>query len=61
MMAAIKSSPECNASDSTPKLPVRMVRKIFSESRTIAEPTLSSAACFFSRTPWPSGGIIFAV
>ena len=42
--------PECSASDKIPKLPVRKTRNAFSETSTIAEPTLSSAACFFSRT-----------
>src|ERR1051325_489989 len=50
MMAAIKSRPECKASESTPKLPVLTTRKPFRETRSRAEPTLKSAARFFSRT-----------
>src|SRR5204863_7491847 len=50
MMAAIKSRPECKASESTPKLPVLTTRKPFRETRSKAEPTLKSAARFFSRT-----------
>src|ERR1700730_5523279 len=54
MIAAIKSNPECKASDNTPRLPVRSTRKAFSDTNTSAEPTLSSAARFFSRCS-PSG------
>src|SRR5882757_1675796 len=50
MMAATKSSPECRASDKTPKLPVRMTRKALRETNNRAETTLSSAARFFSFT-----------
>src|SRR5580765_165936 len=50
MMAATRSRPECSASDNTPKLPVRMTRKVLSETKTRAETTLSSAARFFSFT-----------
>src|SRR5216684_4608780 len=49
MMAAIKSKPECKASESTPRLPVLTTRKAFSETKSVAEPTLKSAARFFSR------------
>src|ERR1700747_3563900 len=49
MMAASKSKPECRASESTPRLPVRTTRKAFSETKSVAEPTLRSAARFFSR------------
>jgi len=48
-IAAIKSRPECSASLSTPRLPVRITRNDFRETSSIAEPTLSSAARFFSR------------
>ena len=48
MIAATKSSEECSASDSTPKLPVRNTRKLFSDTSITAEPTLNSAARFFS-------------
>src|ERR1700674_2713199 len=54
MIAASTSSPECSASDSTPKLPVRNTRNAFSDTNNVAEPTLSSAALFFSRTSSPS-------
>jgi hypothetical protein len=50
MIAATKSSPECSASDNTPKLPVRSTKNAFSDTNTSAEPTLSNAARFFSRT-----------
>src|ERR1700730_18060383 len=50
MIAATRSSPECSASDSTPKLSVRITRKVLSETSTSAEATLSSAARFFSFT-----------
>ncbi len=48
IIAATKSRPECSASDSTPKLPVRSTKKVLRESSTTAEATLSSAARFFS-------------
>src|SRR5262249_55550799 len=55
MIAAMRSSPECNASDRTPKLPVRITKKAFSPTSSVADPTLSSAARFFSRVSsyWP--------
>src|SRR5580700_8871334 len=43
-MAAIKSSPECSASDSTPRLPVATARNTFRLTRIIAEPMDPSAA-----------------
>src|SRR5438270_14015372 len=49
IMAAIKSRPECNASDKTPRLPVRTTRKAFNATKSPAETTLRSAARFFSR------------
>ena len=49
MIAASKSRPECNASERTPKLPVRTTKNVFSETSSSAEPTLKSAARFFSR------------
>src|SRR5215470_18093418 len=49
MIAAIRSNPECSASESTPRLPVRTTRKAFRETRSVAEPTLNRAARFFSR------------
>src|SRR5262245_47739706 len=49
IIAATKSNPECSASESTPRLPVLTTRKVFSETRIAAEPTLRSAARFFSR------------
>src|SRR5882724_3275727 len=50
MIAASRSRPECNASERTPKLPVRTTRNVLRETSRKAEPTLSSAARFFSRT-----------
>src|ERR1700732_4186330 len=50
IIAATKSKPECSASDSTPKLPVRITRNVLSETSTSAEATLSNAARFFSKT-----------
>src|ERR1700719_3110269 len=58
MIAATRSSPECSASDSTPKLPVRSTRKVLSETSTSAEPTLSNAARFFSRTSSTTRAVI---
>src|ERR1700732_4817043 len=58
MMAATRSSPECSASDSTPKLPVRSTRKVLSETSASAEPTLSSAARFFSFTSSTTRAVI---
>src|ERR1700678_1869156 len=49
MTAARKSSPECIASDKTPKLPVRATRKILSDTSRTAEPTDARAASRFSR------------
>ncbi len=49
MTAAMRSRPECSASERTPRLPVRITRKAFSETSSTAEPTLSSAALRFSR------------
>src|SRR5712692_2060104 len=49
MMAASRSKPECNASERTPKLPVRTTKNVLSETNSNAEPTLRSAARFFSR------------
>src|SRR5713101_831399 len=49
MIAASKSRPECNASERTPKLPVRTTKNVLSETNSNAEPTLRSAARFFSR------------
>src|SRR6202795_903279 len=48
MMAATRSRLECSASESTPKLPVATVRKIFSNTNTSAEPTEASAATCFA-------------
>src|SRR5260370_36888600 len=50
MIAASRSRPECNASERTPKLPVRITRKAFKDTSNTAEPTLNSAARRFSRT-----------
>src|SRR3989442_11810045 len=49
MIAASRSRPECNASERTPKLPVRTTKNAFNETSSNAEPTLRSAARFFSR------------
>ncbi len=49
MIAASRSRPECNASERTPKLPVRTTKNVLSETKSRAEPTLNSAARFFSR------------
>src|SRR4051812_20549459 len=49
IIAAIKSRPECNASESTPRLPVRITRNAFRHTSSSAEPTLSNAARFFSQ------------
>src|SRR5215470_4492401 len=49
IMAAIKSKPECKASESTPKLPVRTTRKVLRDTRRTADPTLKRAAFFFFR------------
>jgi hypothetical protein len=49
MIAATRSNPECSASLKTPKLPVRITKKDFNDTSSSAEPTLSSAARFFSR------------
>ncbi len=43
-IAAIKSSPECSASDSTPRLPVATAKNTFSATSTNAEPMDPSAA-----------------
>src|ERR1700733_10831972 len=48
MIAAMRSRLECRASESTPRLPVKWLRKIFSDKRTIAEPTEPSAAICFA-------------
>src|SRR5216684_1238744 len=58
IIAATRSSPECSASDSTPKLPVRSTRKVLSETSTSVEPTLSNAARFFSFTSSTTRAII---
>src|SRR5215469_11501960 len=47
MIAAIRSRLECRASENTPRLPVDTVRNIFSDKRTIADPTEASAAICF--------------
>ncbi len=60
MIAAIRSSPECSASDNTPRLPVRSTKNAFSDTSTSAEPTLSSAARFFSFTS-PTIGLVITV
>src|ERR1700722_8464461 len=59
MIAATRSNEECRASDKTPKLPVRRTRKVFRETSSTAEPTLSSAARFFSVaiSKWAGAGI----
>src|ERR1700743_577597 len=59
MMAATRSREECRASDKTPKLPVRRTRKVFRETSSTAEPTLRSAARFFSVaiSKWAGAGI----
>src|SRR6266478_6830419 len=49
MIAASRSRPECKASERTPKLPVRTTKNVLSETSSKAEPTLNSAARFFSR------------
>src|SRR5437879_10656073 len=49
MIAASKSRLECSASESTPKLPVRTTKNVLRETNSSAEPTLKSAARFFSR------------
>src|SRR5258708_29137546 len=51
MIAATKSRLECSASESTPRLPVRMVRNTFSDTSATADTTDHSAALFFSRAP----------
>ena len=48
IIAAIRSTPDCNASLNTPRLPVRYTKKLFSDTKSAAEPTLSSAAILFS-------------
>ena len=48
MIAAIRSSVECKASESTPRLPVDAARKVFSDKSTMAEPTEPSAAICFA-------------
>src|SRR5260370_2661682 len=48
MTAAMRSSVECKASESTPRLPVEAARKVFSDSRIMAEPTEPSAAICFA-------------
>src|SRR5260370_22895257 len=58
MIAASKSRPECNASDRTPKLPVRTTKNVLRETNRRAEPTLNSAASFFSR---PSSTWLIAI
>src|SRR5215467_5298397 len=60
MMAAIRSRPECKASERTPRLPVLTTRKVFNETRSVAEPTLKSAARFFSRASWIGATISIA-
>src|SRR5712664_4238698 len=57
MIAASKSSPECNASDRTPKLPVRTTKNVLRETSSRAEPTLKSAARFFS-LPSPERAVL---
>src|SRR5258706_8238451 len=47
-MAAIKSSPECSASERMPRLPVATARNTFSPTRTKAEPIDPSAAICFT-------------
>src|SRR5579863_255284 len=47
-MAAIKSSPECSASDNTPRLPVAAARNTLSPTRIKAEPIDPSAAICFA-------------
>src|SRR5260370_29508516 len=49
MMAASRSRPECKASERTPKLPVRTTKNVLRETNSRAEPTLKSAARFYSR------------
>ena len=49
MIAASRSRPECNASERTPKLPVRTTKNVLKQTNSRAEPTLRSAARFFSR------------
>src|SRR6202453_2063769 len=59
MTAARKSSPECIASDKTPKLPVRATRKILRDSSRTAEPTDARAAIRFSRVAcWAGSKVI---
>src|SRR3972149_2654149 len=48
MMAATRSRLESSAAESTPRLPVTTVRKIFSDTNTIAAPTEASAAVCFA-------------
>src|SRR5215470_9638652 len=60
MIAATRSRPECRASLSTPKLPVRTTRKAFRETSKSAEPTLSAAARLFSRVATAGWGSITA-
>ena len=47
-IAAIKSSPECSASESTPRLPVATAKNTLRLTRTIAEPMDPSAAICFT-------------
>src|SRR5579862_1658506 len=44
----MRSRVECRASESTPRLPVDAARKVFSDSRTMAEPTEPRAAICFA-------------
>src|SRR3989304_10423501 len=48
MMAATRSRLESSAAESTPRLPVTTVRKIFSDTNTSAAPTEASAATCFA-------------
>src|ERR1700730_12760117 len=48
MIAAIRSRLEWRASESTPRLPVKVVRKTFSDNRMMAEPTEPSAVICFA-------------
>jgi hypothetical protein len=52
MIAAMRSKVECRASESTPRLPVDAARKVFSDKRTMAEPTEASAAICFEDVMW---------
>src|ERR1700693_5072450 len=47
-MAAIKSRPECSASESMPRLPVAAAKNTFKLTRIIAEPMDPSAAICFT-------------